>query len=382
MLSLQDVKVKFSYKQILNGVSLDFERAKIYAVMGENGAGKTTLARVMCGDIQPTEGKILLDGKEVSFKSPRIGISHGICCVHQRPLLADSVTIRDNLVLGNNNIDIVRMYKLVKQYLPNRNIFTLVKDLRPAERLYVALMGALLKNPSVLILDEPAVFLSLAEREFLISKIKKSVKQGMTVIIISHYIGDALKTSDHVILLKQGKVVLDEPTENVTEAIVKKELFSVETVDGFEENWPSDLKVEFIDKSVDEKTITRNLVPGKKIGIIPSDRTFRGSNPNLTILQMLTALHTELSEAKMREYAQCLLEKANVNIKITEKASNLSGGMLQRLILQREIAEQPDILYLFEPRQGLDISAIDYLFDTIRSLVQKGVKIIVQEAAS
>ena len=135
-------------------------------------------------------------------------------------------------------------------------------------------------------------------------------------------------------------------------------------------------------EKIDELNFVRVTASGKKIGFVPSDRTFVGSNPNLTILQLLTVYHTDYSQKRLVEYAQKIIAKADVDIKVTEKAASLSGGMLQRLLLQREIAEKPSVLYLCEPRQGLDINAIEYLFSVVRKLVQQGVQVIVQEAAS
>ena len=100
MLELKDIHVKYSYKTVLRGINLTFEKGKIYSLLGENGAGKSTLAHVLCGDILPTSGEILLDGKKLNIKNPKDAIKSGIVCVHQRPLLAPSLSIQDNLRIG------------------------------------------------------------------------------------------------------------------------------------------------------------------------------------------------------------------------------------------------------------------------------------------
>ena len=107
-------------------------------------------------------------------------------------------------------------------------------------------------------------------------------------------------------------------------------------------------------------------------GLIPSNKTFRGSNPNLTILQLLSA-----GLAENREYAMSLIKKADVNITLNEKAEYLSGGMLQRLILERELGKNPDILILCEPVQGLDSSSVKKLCDRIRLLANSGKIVLV-----
>ena len=382
MLSLQNIKLHFSYKNVLNDISLTFEDGKIYSILGENGAGKTTLANIISGDRKPTAGKIFLNGNEVHFSRPYVAIQKGICCVHQRPLLADSISIRENLLIGVKKVNKEKMELLVKEFIPGRKLSTPVGLLSPSEHFFVSLVGSLLKNPSVLILDEPSALLSHSQREFLFEKIKKFADSGMTIIVISHFISEALKESDKVILLKDGYVLLEEDSSNLTEQQIKKQLFDVEEKSECDdEKWPANLPIEFV-HNIDEKKLSRTTADGKKVGIIPADRTFRGSNPNLSIIQLMCALHTEMPEYDSKLYAQKLLDKAQVDISLNEKAYCLSGGMLQRLILQREIAEKPDILILCEPRQGLDPGAVRYLFEQVEELCAQGVKIIVQEAIS
>ena len=115
------------------------------------------------------------------------------------------------------------------------------------------------------------------------------------------------------------------------------------------------------------------------IGYIPSDKTFRASNPNLTILQLLTARHPKGSKKELETYASSLLQKADVNIKLKERVYCLSGGMLQRLILERELAEKPNTLLLFNPTQGLDIEAKNRLFTRLDNLAVNGTTVILGE---
>ena len=112
-------------------------------------------------------------------------------------------------------------------------------------------------------------------------------------------------------------------------------------------------------------------------GYIPSDRTFRASNPNLTVLQLLTAYHTDYKQKEMTAYAKDLLKKADVNIRLYEKAVCLSGGMLQRLILEKELAQKPKVLYLFNPTHGLDADATERLYERLKALTQSGTKVII-----
>ena len=363
MLELKDIHVKYSYKTVLRGINLTFEKGKIYSLLGENGAGKSTLAHVLCGDILPTSGELLLDEKKLNIKNPKDAIKSGIVCVHQRPLLAPSVSIRENLLIGINKKEESRISQLLNLWLPERKPSVLVKNLFPAETFTVSLMGALLKNPSVLILDEPPEL----EKETL----RKLSDSGLTVIIITHSFKEAVEKSDEVVLLKEGIVLEKTPASQITEVDIKQKLFGLtKTV----------AQPDFIEeRDITEEEVLK-MRKGRHIGYIPSDRTFRASNPNLTIFQLCSAYHTSFKQNILEKYSKELLRKAEVNIKLYEKASCLSGGMLQRIILEREIAENPEELYLFDPTHGLDVEATERLYSRLEALAKNGTKVIIGKA--
>ena len=379
MLELKDIHVKYSYKTVLRGISLNFESGKIYSLLGENGAGKSTLAKVICGDILPTSGSIWLDDRQLKIKKPRDAIKSGIVCVHQRPLLASSVSIRENLLIGIDKKEEGRIPQLMNFWLPERNPRVLVKNLLPAETFTVSLMGALLKNPSVLILDEPPEL----EKETL----RKLSDSGLAVIMITHSFKEAIEKSDEVVLLKEGIVLEKTPSSQITEKDIKQKLFgltkTIEQPDFIEERDITEEEVLKMRKKIvtefAKQTRVTMTVAGK-IGYIPSDRTFRASNPNLTIFQLCTAYHTNFKQNILEKYSKELLRKAEVNIQLYEKASCLSGGMLQRLILEREIAENPAELYLFDPTHGLDVEATERLYARLEALAKNGTKVIIGKA--
>ena len=374
MLRLNNIHVKYSYKTVLRGINLNFEKGKIYSLLGENGAGKSTLAHVLCGDILPTSGEILLDGKKLNIKNPKDAIKSGIVCVHQRPLLASSISIRENLLIGIDKKEEARIPQLMNQWLPERKLSVLVKNLLPAETFTVSLMGALLKNPSVLILDEPPEL----EKETLL----KLTENGLTIIIITHSFKEAVEKSDEVVLLKEGIVLEKTPASQITETDIKHKLFgltkTVAQPDFIEEK---DITEEEVLEMRRKLAVTSPaMTVSQKVGYIPSDKTFRASNPNLTIFQLCTAYHTMLKQNVLEKYSKELLRKAEVNIQLYEKASCLSGGMLQRLILEREIAESPDELYLFDPTHGLDVEATERLYSRLEALAKNGTKVIIGKA--
>ena len=386
MLRLNNIQVHYSYKRVLTGITLEFEKGKIYSLLGENGAGKSTLAHVLCGDILPSGGSIYLNQKKLNIKNPKDAIRNGIVCVHQRPLLAPSLSIRDNLRIGISHEMTKKIPELAQNWLPGRELSEKVAQLSEQEIFNTSLTGALLKNPCLLILDE-APFLDK-------NKIRQLAQEGLIIIIITHSFKEAIEKSDEVILLKDGSVLEKREASSVTEAYIREKLFGLTKVitrpDFIEEKEISEEEVlRLRDKisgsspkmtSQSSPKMTRLSSPKmteNKIGYIPSDRSFRASNPELTILQLCTAYHTNLKQKELEKYAQTLLKKAEVNIRLYEKASCLSGGMLQRLILERELAENPEELYLFDPLHGLDAEAIERLYDRLEGLAKKGVKVII-----
>ena len=377
MLSLQDICVNYSYKRVLTGITLEFEKGKIYSLLGENGAGKSTLAHVLCGDILPSGGSIYLNQKKLNIKNPKDAIRNGIVCVHQRPLLAPSLSIRDNLRIGISHEMTKKIPELAQNWLPGRELSEKVAQLSEEEIFNTSLTGALLKNPCLLILDE-APFLDK-------NKIRQLAQEGLIIIIITHSFKEAIKKSDEVILLKDGSVLEKREASSVTEAYISEKLFGLTKVitkpDFIEEKEISEEEVlrlrDKISGSSPKMTDRKLKMADNKIGYIPSDRSFRASNPGLTILQLCAAYHTNLKQKELEKYAQTLLKKAEVNIRLYEKASCLSGGMLQRLILERELAENPKELYLFDPLHGLDAEAIERLYGRLEGLAKKGAKVII-----
>ena len=378
MLQLQDICVKYSYKTVLTGVSLNFEAGKIYSLLGENGAGKSTLAHVLCGDILPTSGSIYLNQNKLKIRKPKDAIKSGIVCVHQRPLLAPSLSIQDNLRIGISHQMTKMIPEFAKIWLPGRELSEQVRNLSEEEVFNTSLTGALLKSPYVLILDEPP---SLDTK-----KIRLLAKSGLIIIIITHSFKEAIEKSDQVILLKDGRLLEKTPANQITEEDIRQKLFGLTKIinkpDFIEEKEITEDQVMRLRKRISGSSpkmtkVASPKITGSSIGYIPSDKTFRASNPNLTILQLCSAYHTDKRQADLENYSRELLKKAEVNIQLYEKASCLSGGMLQRLILERELAENPKELYLFAPTHGLDFEATERLYARLEGLAKSGTKIII-----
>src|SRR5574344_2009960 len=185
-IELRAVSKSYLLKTALHDVNISFSPAKIHALLGENGSGKSTLAGILAGDIQPTSGAVLLDGTPVIFHSAKDARAKGIVLVHQRPLLADSITVKENILLGlstthllKNDRQLVQAFDaLKKEWAPRLQLTSFVKDLGGDERFYTSLIGALLLTPQCLILDEPSSFLDQEQRNALYRSLQKLGASG------------------------------------------------------------------------------------------------------------------------------------------------------------------------------------------------------------
>lgn len=197
----------------------------IHALVGENGAGKTTLMNVLCGLVKPDEGTIRVRGEPVSFGSPKDSIANGIGMVHQHFMLVPSYTVAQNIVLGQEPrkglfLDVsaarARVGSISAQYGMTVDVDAKVADLSVGVRQRVEILKLLYRGLDVLILDEPTAVLTPQESSALFAALQALAKDGRTVILITHKLPEVLAISDHVTVLRKGRVVGSMKTEDVS----------------------------------------------------------------------------------------------------------------------------------------------------------------------
>ena len=382
-LELCDICLKFSHKAVLQNLNLNWKGGQLHALLGENGAGKSTAANIICGELKSDSGQILLDGKEVSFTTPRAAIEHGICYVHQTPMLADSISVKENLLLGINKEYRKNIIPVTKKWLNGVRLELLAKELNGGLRFFAALCIALIKCPRLLILDEPSALLDDEQRTFLFEGLRELALGGMNIIIITHNYDEAETWCDTIDFLEDGKLIEKKRLASLTAGLkiknnsanVKSNLSGVENTIVFNNlsaQPKNGVPVHNLNFSIEKGKITliqglaqdglatlEELVTKRKklpmpAGIIPTDRKYTASNPNLTILQMLTAA-LDIPQNQKPAAALEMIKNAGVNITPYEKCKNLSGGMLQKLMIEREFYQNPKSLILCNPLQGLDV---------------------------
>src|SRR5215510_5980875 len=174
MASLLEVKAitkEYRGAAAVQDISMSVEAGEVHALLGENGAGKSTLTKMMAGVVDPTKGEILLDGKPVSFSSPAEALRHGIAMVFQETSLVPSLTVAQNLFLGDEKAfnKLRPLYIAAQQFLQSLNFPvdpTLnVASLGAAQRQMVEIARAVRKNARIIIFDEPTATLTPEEKQ-------------------------------------------------------------------------------------------------------------------------------------------------------------------------------------------------------------------------
>jgi general nucleoside transport system ATP-binding protein len=224
-------------------IALRVARGEVHAIVGENGAGKSTLMKTLYGEHRPDEGQILLDGREVSFRSPADAIAAGIGMVHQHFMLADNFTVLENIVLGSEptkggRLDRTgarrRILELSDRYGLGLRPDTLVEDLGVGDRQRVEIAKVLFREARILILDEPTAVLVPQEVDELFGNLAELKREGLTVIFISHKLDEVRKVADSITVIRRGTTVgTADPrtttTRQLAEMMVGSELPSPET---------------------------------------------------------------------------------------------------------------------------------------------------------
>lgn len=208
------------------GVSLDVEEGTIHAIVGENGAGKTTLMKIVFGIEEAQEGQIFFKGKKIKIKNPYDAIKNGIGMVHQHFMLAENLTVYENLLLGiepkrgvflNTKEAIEITKKVSDEYGLKVPYDKKIKDLPIGLRQRVEILKALIRNAELLILDEPTSVLTPQEVEVLFNTLKGLKESGKTIIFISHKLKEVLEIADKVTVMRDGKVVVTKDAKDLTE---------------------------------------------------------------------------------------------------------------------------------------------------------------------
>lgn len=207
-------------------VDFSVHEGEIHALVGENGAGKSTLMKVLFGLEKPDSGKIVVDGKTVSFNSPQDAMAIGIGMVHQHFMLVPSLTVAENVALGFEPVGKFfidrktakqKVMELSETFDLKINPDTPVRELAVGIKQKVEILKALYRGAKILILDEPTAVLTPQETAELFSQLKMLKMRGFTVIFISHKLREVKEICDRISIMRRGEMIATVNTADVSE---------------------------------------------------------------------------------------------------------------------------------------------------------------------
>jgi len=222
---MRDIVKCFPGVRANSKVCFDVAPGEVHALLGENGAGKSTLMRQLYGLYQPDEGEIIIDGKQLSFRSPADAIKAGIGMIHQHFMLVPTLTVAQNVALGQPSsraplLDIrnvtERISELSEEYGLKVDPRAYVWQLSVGEQQRVEIMKTLYRGARLIILDEPTAVLTPQEVRDLFATLRRMVSEGHSLVFISHKLQEVMAISDRVTVLRDGKVIGTRATREVT----------------------------------------------------------------------------------------------------------------------------------------------------------------------
>ena len=447
LLQIRQLSKQFPGVRALSNVNLELGTSEVLAVIGENGAGKSTLMKILAGVQDQDSGEVCMNGSAVKLGSVERALQLGIALIHQELNLSDNLDIGANIFLGREPlrcglIDKGKIYQESQRYLdmvgldadPN----TLVRDLTIGRQQMVEIAKALSINARVLIMDEPTSSLSAKEAEALFDVVDQLRERGVSVIYISHRLGEVKRLADRVTVLRDGEnagdlskqqidhdamvslmvgrdvsqfyarrenpvgdVVLEakdlvspaHPKHELSFQVKRGEIVGIaglvgagrtevlQTLFGVTPAVRGSVLVN--DKVVTPKTPIAAIRAG--IALVPEDRKQQGLILDMALRRnvSLAGLSRNRRFGLMLNHQQELLDAEECVEKLNVKTPDLdqivqflSGGNQQKVVLGKWLTLKPQVLLLDEPTRGIDVGAKQEIYRLMEDLAEQGVGIL------
>jgi ribose transport system ATP-binding protein len=447
LLEMSGIAKRFPGVVALDGVSLRVMRGEVVALVGENGAGKSTLMKILGGVHQPDAGEIRLDGRPVEIRHVTDAIHHGIAFIHQELNVLDNLDVAANVFLGREPVGPLGLINRRKLFADTEPFLRrLGLDISPrthldrlslAHRQMVEIAKALSLDARVLIMDEPTSSLTLSETNRLLDLVGELSAQGVSVIYISHRLGEIDRCADRVVVLRDGhnagELSGDEAThERLVSLMVGREIngFYVKSappatrgllqvrhlVSALYPHQPVSFDAargEILGFAglvgAGRSEMARALVgldpsPAKEISLdhrrlllrqprdaiahgiylAPENRRTEGLVVEMSVrenlsLPSLTHLARGGLIQRRRERELAARQIRSLGIKTPGPEAlvlNLSGGNQQKIVLGKWLAMDPQVMILDEPTRGIDVGAKAEIYRLMRELAARGTVIL------
>ena len=284
-------------------INLELRKGEIHALLGENGAGKSTLMNMLAGLLEPTRGEIVVNGKSEKLDSPSKAASLGIGMVHQHFMLVEAFTVAENIILGSEvtNKGVLDLKKANADILELSERYGLavdptakVEDISVGAQQRVEILKTLYRGADILIFDEPTAVLTPAEILELMDIMKTLVKEGKSIILITHKLDEIRAVADRVTVIRRGKSIQTVSIEGATNKDLAEMMVgrSVSFVTEKEEAQPKEVVLQISDLVVNEnrgvpavKELSLDVRAGEIVGIAGID-----GNGQSELTQAITGL--------------------------------------------------------------------------------------------
>lgn len=461
-IDVNDVSKTYPGVRALRNVSLSVAPGEIVGLVGHNGAGKSTLTRILGGAERPDDGEIHVEGTFAHFHTPHDAIEAGISVVPQRLTIVPMLTVEENIILGSTK-SLLRLkrdgalgggggrrltdrVRESAQKLDLEGLMrTKVRDTRPSTQRLVMIARAMLREPKVMVLDEPTAALHPDEVQRLLGVAGALALEGMAIVFISHRLDEVLQFTSRVIVMREGGVVANRPTKGLDkhhlgELIAGRsiktidmrnsgfgdpvlrcdELFKLPQVEGvsLEVRTGEVVGVAGLNGSGRSKllrmiaglerpergTITiqgarlrpsrRSAIRRAGIAYLPDDRVRNGVVPEMTVAAHITLsddrqfrVHRWLPVLRSRREAKAIeriLAQMDVHpaSAARRKMKHLSGGNQQKVLIARAMTSGARLYVFDEPTEGVDIGARADLHRQIRQLAADGAAVLFASSES
>jgi len=446
VLEVKSVTKRFPGVIALQNIDFNNRKGEIHALVGENGAGKSTLIKVIAGVYRPDGGEISFNGEKVVWESPHQSREAGISVIYQEFNLFPELSVAENIFMGNEPrkrfrlLDFEKMKQESKEILDKFGIYIdpsrKIKELSVAEQQMVEIAKGMCNKTRLFILDEPTASISDREAHALFERLKMLKADGVSIIYISHRLGEIFQIADRVTVLKDGRLVNTLPVQEIDRDTLVSMMVGRDLADIYPrkstKRGKEALSVNDLTMGKTVKGVNFSLHEGEVLGLaglvgsgrtelahgifgsIPigsgsysiGDRLFQATTPKESInygigfltedrknegLVLGQSILANITMPTLSEFVRkgfidfhserntCEEEVDKFGIStrnVDARVNNLSGGNQQKVLFSRWSRTCKGILILDEPTRGVDVGAKVEIYKIVRALANDGVAIL------
>ena len=448
VLKMQHITKLFPGVRALDDVELELKKGEIHALIGENGAGKSTLMKILLGIYQPDYGEILYKGEPVKFHQPEDALRAGISMIHQEISMMPNLDVAGNIWIARERqfmkkglLDHKAMHEETKKLLDKLEIsldpYAKAKKLSIAQLKMVELCRAISYHAQIIVMDEPTSALADAEIQILYRIVRRLVREGTTIVFISHKLEEIFEICDRITIMRDGKYIKTARTDEMDRqqlialiagrelkdlypkepVVIGETVFEVKDLkrDSVFEEISFDVRagevlgfcglvgagrteimrgIFGIDK-LSKGTISMEGRPVEirspqdaiknGLGFVTEDRLRLGCIGKLSLKHNMTLSNLPAycragfinGRKESRASADMMGRMAIKAYSDKQLISQLSGGNQQKALIGRSLLTNPKVLIMDEPTRGIDVGSKSEIYKIINDLAKKGMAVMV-----